>query len=261
MQCKNCGAVLFQKNGVFVCPYCKGTYLKEELVPIREINEVIVSKHIIPNEFVVKGGVLISYNGNKSEIIIPNGIISIGKNAFKNNVIIRKVTFSGTEKSIEDCAFEGCFNLLEICNYQNIENFGDRCFMCAGLKHIEIGVAVEKLGANCFAFMPNLEKVNYLPKKNLKLSKTFTGCPGLKTVEMDEFYFFPSFVRFLELRNNKGNKRYTYFDAFYNTPFYNSVKEEIKSLYKQGVCPECGGVIKKRLFHAKCLNCGIDYKN
>lgn len=261
MQCKNCGAVLSQNNGVFVCQYCKTTYLKEELVPIREIKEVIVSKHIIPNDFVVKGGVLISYNGNKPEIVIPNGIISIGRNAFKNNVIIRKVTFSGTEKSIEDCAFEGCVNLLEICNYQNIENFGDGCFKYAGLKNIEIGVAVNKLGVNCFAFMPNLEKVNYLPKKNLKLFKTFSNCPKLKFVEMDDYYFFPSFVGFLVLRNNKENKRYTYFDAFYNTPFYNSVKEEIKSLYKQGICPKCGGRIKKRLFHAKCQSCGIDYKN
>jgi hypothetical protein len=31
--------------------------------------------------------------------------------------------------------------------------------------------------------------------------------------------------------------------------------------YKKGICPECGGKIRKGLFHAKCKECKIDYKN
>ena len=78
---------------------------------------------------------------------------------------------------------------------------------------------------------------------------------------MDKFYCFPSFHSFLQLQNNPSNKRYTYYDGFFGTPFFDSIKEELFSSYKKGICPECGGKIKKGLFHAKCKSCGIDYKN
>ena len=40
--------------------------------------------------------------------------------------------------------------------------------------------------------MPNLKTVTYMPKKNLKLNKTFTNCTNLTHVDMDAFYCFPS---------------------------------------------------------------------
>ena len=133
MKCKNCGAALLQKGSSYVCSYCGESYLKEEIVPTKEINEVIITTRNVANEFAVRGGVLCTYNGSKKEVVIPEGVISIGATAFKNNLAITKVTFSNSVKTVENNAFEGCANLLEVCNYQNVEKFGDESFKFAGL--------------------------------------------------------------------------------------------------------------------------------
>jgi len=259
MQCKTCGGPLFLKDDILVCKYCNSTYLKEEFLPKKVVNEFIVNTQ--KPEFTVRGNTIISYNGNKSQVVIPNGIISVGANAFKNNLAINKVIFSSTVKSIEKNAFENCVNLLEIEGYQGVSNFDDECFKGAGLTSIEIGKNVNSLGKNCFANMPNLKVVTYVPNKNLKLNKTFANCKNLTQVNMDRFYFFPSFHGYLEVKNNPTNARYTYSDAFSGTPFFSNVKAQLLSYYEKGICPECGGTIKKGMFHAKCQNCGIDYRN
>ncbi len=249
MMCKHCGGASFVERGdVLVCSYCTSTFLKEEFAPRTD-------------DFVVCGGTLTMYKGNKSQVIIPEGVVSIAENAFKNNLLITKVTFSSTVQVIGKSAFAGCVNLLEIENYRSVSTFGDECFYGAGLESVEIGSNVCLLGNRCFANMPNLNTVTYTPNKDLKLCKTFANCKNLFQVNADKFYFFPSFHGFREIQNNPTNKRYTYSDAFPGTPYMHSIKAQLFEMYKKGECPECGGIIKKRLFHAKCKNCGIDYKN
>lgn len=251
MKCNNCGAELIFNNKNFTCKYCGSTFFKEELLPLTLQNK----------EFKIVGGVLLAYFGNQAQVVIPSGTIAIGKEAFKNNLAVIRVVFSKTVTQIESNAFEGCVNLTEIVDYYNVFKFGDECFKFAGLKQITIGRNVEYLGKGCFSRMPNLEVVYYAPNKILKLNHTFAYCQNLKVVEEEVHNFFPSFHFSLEVKNNPNNKRPTFSDAFVGTPYITKVKERYMSYYTQGICPECGGRINKGLFHAKCNNCGIDYKN
>jgi hypothetical protein len=213
------------------------------------------------DEFDICGGVLVSYKGNESLVELPDDIIGIGENAFKNNLILSKVIFSSTVTTVGKSAFAGCVNLLEIENYQNVQEFGEECFYGAGLLSVEISQNVRVLGKQCFANMPNLTTVTYAPNKNLKLNKTFANCKNLVQVDMDQCYIFPSMHRALEVQNNPSNTRPTYTDVFPGTPYINSVKTHLLDMFKKGICPECGGSIRKGLFHAKCQGCGIDLKN
>ena len=223
MKCKNCGGPIIEKNGSLICEYCDSEYIKEEFEPKKVINEFIINARTIQYEFTIRGGVLIGYNGSKSQVVIPDGVIQIGANAFKNNLAINKVTFSDSVKTVGESAFFGCVNLLEICNYQNVQSFEDDCFYGAGLESVKIGTSVCNLGKNCFANMPNLKTVVYTPNKNLKLNKTFAYCKNLTKVNMDKFYCFPSVRKYLELKNNRGNTRYTYSDGFLGTPYYPTI--------------------------------------
>lgn len=261
MKCSNCGAILNKSDNLLYCPYCGGKFFKEEIVPPVQYIGASAGVQKTAIDFTVRGGVLISYNGSNPNVVIPNGIVSIGANAFKNNVAINSVTFSDTVKSIESNAFEGCVNLHAISNYQNVESFGSESFRGAGLRSIVIGDNVKQIGKNCFTRMPNLESVKYVPSRNLKLNHAFAYNSKLTSVEMDKFYFFPSFHSSLEVLNNPTNTRPTYYDAFAETPFLSMIMKELLEVYKTGICPECGGKIKKGLFHAKCVNCGIDYRN
>jgi len=251
MKCKNCGAELSYNNENYICNFCGSSFLREELLPLTLQNK----------EFKIVGGVLLAYLGNQSQVVIPSGTMSIGKEAFKNNLAVRKVIFSKTVTQIENNAFEGCANLTEIVDYSNVSKFGDECFRYAGLKHVTIGRNVELLGKGCFSRMPNLEVVSYSPEKILRLKNTFAYCPNLIEVEEDVYNFVPSCHSFLDVRHNPKNKRPTWGDAFVGTPYITIIKDKYLKLYRQGICPECGGKIIKLIFHAKCTSCGIDYKN
>ena len=62
-------------------------YLEEELLPKKQVQEAIVNIQKVESEFAISGGTLICYRGNKSEVVIPNGVVRIGENAFKNTQI------------------------------------------------------------------------------------------------------------------------------------------------------------------------------
>ena len=62
-------------------------------------------------QFVINDGVLEKYTGTESDVIIPEGVTTIGKNAFKNNSALRSVTIPEGVKVIEDSAFWACGGL------------------------------------------------------------------------------------------------------------------------------------------------------
>ena len=251
MKCKNCASDLIYEGGVLKCAYCGASFPKEELLP----------PSLSKGEFVISGGVLTSYLGANPEIVIPDGVISIGSRAFFGNAAINAVALSSTVNRIEDNAFEGCVNLKKLTGYENVTHFGNGAFVGSGLQEITIGNSVSFIGRQCFALMPDLKRVVYKPKKPIRLERAFSNCKSLAAVEMDERYFFPSFRAFREVRNNPGNQRPTFADAFLGTPYFTKMRERLIAIYKKGVCPECGGKIKKGLFHARCADCKIDFKN
>ena len=256
MKCKNCGGELRTlEDGVYFCDYCKSRFVRK----------VVVAKSSTASnngsDFVIIGGVLKSYIGNAPDIIIPEGVVSIGQGAFKDNIAIRSAVFPSTLTTIENNAFENCINLLSVSNYENVLYFKDECFKNSGLKEVSIYPKVRMIGRYAFSYMPNLEIVNYNPELDLKLKGTFLRSPKLKTVNMARPRFFPSLNESTAVRNNSANNRPTWGDAFTGTPYIKDIFAKYMDNYKKGICPECGGALKKGLFHARCEKCGIDYKN
>lgn len=254
MNCKKCGAQLDIIDDRYVCPCCGTKYVVRE--------QVIVDKSVVKEpEFLIIGGLLKKYLGNRCEVMIPEGVVSIGKEAFKDNFLVTKIMFSNSVLIIEERAFYNCLNLNEIVNYKNVRCFKNECFMHSGLRKLTIGSNVTELGKGSFAYCSNLSYINYCPEKDLKLENTFANCCNLTDVDMDRKYFFPSFHLSIYLKNNQENKRPTFADAFRLTPFFTKTKDDYLKLYKEGICPDCGGKIKKKIFHAKCSRCGIDFIN
>lgn len=238
MRCLNCGAELSTTDDGYICDYCGSKYLKEELLPLS----------IQTSEFVIDRGIFLRYLGNEESVTIPNGVFVIGNGAFKDNLTIRKITFSKTVNEIEKNAFEGCSNLIKIENYSNIAKFGDECFKGAGLEYLEIGKNVISIGNASFSRMPNLKSIYYHPEKILKLNNAFAQCQNLSEVKEDELNFFPSLHKTVELINNPKNKKPTWGDAFRGAPFIKNIFNEYEKKLKEGFCPRCGEKLKKTLF-------------
>ena len=65
-------------------------------------------------EFVIKNGVLEKYKGPGGDVVIPDGVTSIGDSAFKNCRTLTSVTIPDSVTSIGDRAFDGCRALKKI---------------------------------------------------------------------------------------------------------------------------------------------------
>jgi hypothetical protein len=80
-------------------------------------NTIIKAAEQIPREedFVIKDGVLMKYVGEGGDVVVPEGIETIGMHAFEWKVSIRNsilsVTLPDSVTSIGDSAFFGCKNL------------------------------------------------------------------------------------------------------------------------------------------------------
>ena len=99
MECKKCGASLTYNNGLYICEFCGSKYLREEFIPDTKDSVIIVNGQSNASEYVIRGGVLVAYNGSKNQITLPDGVQVIGAGAFKNNVAINSVTFSSSIKT------------------------------------------------------------------------------------------------------------------------------------------------------------------
>lgn len=136
--------------------------------------------------FAVKNGLLKKYKGKDSEIIIPEIVTSISKNAFANNQILRKVTFGKNVKKIGESAFESCPLLEEVVLNEGLTHIGVCAFsFCNNLKNITLPDSVSSIGGSSFRATA-IESIK-IPDKVTELDNwTFAECKQLKEVKMSQ---------------------------------------------------------------------------
>lgn len=88
---------------------------------------------------VIKNNILISYEvGDKTEIILPEGITKIGEDVFRNTHITKIVLPESLHK-ISDGAFDGCCNLKEVILPKQLEIIGSFAFAkCTNLLQLQL---------------------------------------------------------------------------------------------------------------------------
>ena len=102
-------------------------------------------------QFEIKNGVLIRYSGDLKQVIIPEGVTEIGKNAFNNNRVIERVTLPDTVTKIGDCAFMDCRLLRRINIPDGVTTIGDKAFLrCKLLYELKVPASVTTIGAHAF---------------------------------------------------------------------------------------------------------------
>lgn len=133
----------------------------------------IISKPTIP-AFEINNGILTKYNGNATNVIIPDGVVGIGASAFafasgiKSVTIPEGVTFIGTGafsfcpgletvvlpstlETIDTGAFAFCPALSDITIPESVTLIGDGAFDCCyALGEVYIRDTVETIGEDAF---------------------------------------------------------------------------------------------------------------
>lgn len=111
---------------------------------------------------VIENGVLKRYEGNASEIVVPEGVVSIGEYAFEYKDFVKSITLSESVTEIGSYAFFKCSNLQEVKIKGNIESIETNAFsVCEKLATIELS---------------NVKRIGY---------NSFHGCKSLKAIELN----------------------------------------------------------------------------
>ena len=112
-------------------------------------------------------GVLVKYTGHENDIIIPNGVKSIGEGAFKNCRSLKSITLPDSIESIGDEAFDDCVSLESIVIPRNVISVGDAAFYhCKSLREATLLNSIKNIGDYAFGRCDALSKVCILTDNN-----------------------------------------------------------------------------------------------
>ncbi len=131
-------------------------------------------------------------------------VVSIGKDTFKDNQKIQKVTIGGYVKKIGSSAFSGCKQLKKVVMGDEVSYIGDRAFYkCTKLQKITLPSKIKKIGKQSFYGCKNLKsitiKTTKLTKKNVG-SKAFKGIYAKASIKVPE----KKFLAYKKLLKAKG---------------------------------------------------------
>lgn len=154
---------------------------------------VLVGVFLIPqktyakdSDFVIENGVLTKYNGTEKNIVIPDGVTSIGNNAFYGNSQIQTVKIPNSVKSIGEGAFQYCNSLKTVSLPNGLEKIEGHVFgYCYVLKNIKIPNTVKTVGDGVFNNCQKLTEIKF-PQSVTSIGISALGnCYSLKTVVIE----------------------------------------------------------------------------
>ena len=115
--------------------------------------ELLDKLELLPPEFVIDDyGVLLGYNGDGGDVVIPNGVTRIGTSAFSGCKRLTSITIPNSVTGIGNTAFIGCSNLTRIIVPDSVTSIGYRTFLgCSSLTSISIPDSVTIIGWEAFS--------------------------------------------------------------------------------------------------------------
>ncbi len=193
-------------------------------VSTKTVTPITSDKLVIGSEaaegYIVEGTTITGYQGAGGHIVIPDGITTIGDNAFFGNTTITGVTFPGSLQTIGSSAFNGCSNLAEVALPANVTTVGVSAFAnCTGLSSLSLtastGTVVQGEFYNCIS----LTSVDVPEGISSIASEAFGSCSNLTSVSLPaslvslDLNAFAGDVSLASISVAAGNSSYSSYDG------------------------------------------------
>lgn len=123
-------------------------------------------------------------NGKEiKNLVIPNGITSVGKATFAGGSGFTSITIPNSVVGIHSSAFEGCSNIIGIDIPRNVTYIDDSAFKdCSRLRKVTIPDQVTFVGGSAFFNCFQLSEVTIGSSVNEIRTFAFTLCENLTTI-------------------------------------------------------------------------------
>lgn len=138
-------------------------------------------------DFEIDDGVLVKYNGDDKDVVIPNSVTSIGEFAFYHCTNLTSIMIPDSVTSIDEHAFALCSALESITIPDSVPEIGDGAFFgCTGLTSVTIGNGVTSIGGGAFANCYKLTSIT-IPNSVTSIGDhAFYRCKGLTSVTIPD---------------------------------------------------------------------------
>ena len=139
------------------------------------------------NDFVIENGVLKKYQGQGGDVVIPEGVTSIGASAFSGCSSLTSVVIPEGVKSIGEEAFFDCSSLASVVIPEGMTTIDDWAFAwCQSLKNVVIPEGVTGIGREAFRGCSSLTSV-VIPEGVTSIgASAFFECSSLASVVIPE---------------------------------------------------------------------------
>lgn len=199
-KCTNCGAPLEVDHAkdAAICPYCGSAFIVEKAINSYNISNNITGSVVniyggAVNDFDIRGGVLVKYNGASLDVVIPDTVKKIGESCFEGSMI-NSVVIPGSVEIIDWMAFQKCSRLSSLTLSKGLKEIGGYAFCgCTRLKNVMIPNGVKKIGNNAFGeeqfVYPGCTSLTsiVIPNSVREIEEdAFSGCTGLTSVTLSE---------------------------------------------------------------------------
>jgi hypothetical protein len=134
-----------------------------EEAKVQESAKLEKSESASGEEFEIKNGELIKYNGSAANVIIPDGVSSIGNDAFAGNSALAGVTIPRGVTSIGRGAFLSTGLTQVIIPDGVLRIHGDAFASCRSLKSVSIPDSVKRIGDTSFKTSNDITEINMSP--------------------------------------------------------------------------------------------------
>ena len=137
-------------------------------------------------DFEIKNGVLMKYRGNSKNVVVPDGVKSIGEYCFSKSDIVN-IEFPAGLTDIQSGAFFMCKNIQNIELPSTLKRLGPFAFSrCENLTSVNIPESVSVIWTGCFEECKNLTYVKLPSKLQSIRFRAFAECTNLTKIDIPD---------------------------------------------------------------------------